>query len=284
VRFHRQNSEQPQINLFSVFLYSQNMPPKTTQWRLIPPIHASGQWQMAIDRWLLERHAQAHHPSTLRFYTWSPVALSLGHFQRNYPTHWHQIHWRGIPLDIVRRPSGGRAVLHQGDLTYALITSGLRGDRKQNYQHLCQFLINGWRNLGIHLHYGQAGRSYLRNPNCFGTATPADLVDTQGRKLIGSAQKYQGSAVLHHGSMRLMPDASLLRQVFGDREDSIVPMPPELPVDRLFESVIKAITLAAQDYFDIELIIAPLSPEEQVAIAGLITDCDRHGREIRSGE
>lgn len=192
------------------------MPPKFSSWRLIPPIHAPGQWQMAIDRWLLHHQAQRSLPPTLRFYTWSPAALSLGHFQRHYPAHWHQIHWQGMPLDIVRRPSGGRAVLHQGDLTYAIVTSELKGDRRQNYQHLCQFLIEGWRNLGINLHYGQSGRGYLHNPNCFGTATPADLVDDGGRKLMGAAQKYQGSAVLHHGSMRLMPDQSLLRQVFGD--------------------------------------------------------------------
>jgi lipoate-protein ligase A len=244
-----------------------SQPAKT--WRLIPPIAASGAWQMAIDCWLLE--CQAHNPShsILRFYTWSPAAISLGHFQRNYPDHWHQIRWQGAELEIVRRPSGGRAVLHQGDLTYALITSGLKGDRNQNYRYLCQFLIDGWRNLGIELHYGQIRRGYIHNPNCFGTATPADLVDAQGRKLIGSAQKYKGNAILHHGSMRLLPDVALFTQVFGDEDPLIVPMPLDLPGDRLFEAVIETLTLAAKAYFGMTWTIAPLTDQEQRAIAAL---------------
>ena len=74
-------------------------------WRYIPPIEASGEMQMAIDRYLLEQHRQGNQPSTLRFYTWQPAAISLGYHQKEYPDSWHNLTWQGKPLDIVRRLS-----------------------------------------------------------------------------------------------------------------------------------------------------------------------------------
>ena len=170
---------------------------------------------MAVDRWLLEQHRRGGQSSVLRFYTWSPPAISLGYHQRHWPDHWRQLTWRGNPIDIVRRPTGGRAVLHQGELTYALITSGLMGNRTAAYETLCQFLIEGWRSLGVNLLYGEAGRGYIHNHNCFNSATAADLVTADGVKLIGSAQLRQDKAILQHGSIRLTPDPLLYQQVFG---------------------------------------------------------------------
>ena len=85
-------------------------------WRLIPLLSASGRVQMAIDKWLLEKHLAGKNPPTLRFYTWVPAAISLGYHQQRWPDFWQQLSWEGKPLELVRRPSGGRAVLHQGDL------------------------------------------------------------------------------------------------------------------------------------------------------------------------
>jgi lipoate---protein ligase len=87
------------------------------QWRLMPMVRGSGALQMAIDRWLLDQCTHHKHPPTLRFYTWSPAAISLGRLQKQWPDHWHNLAWQGQPIDIVRRPTGGRAVLHAGDLT-----------------------------------------------------------------------------------------------------------------------------------------------------------------------
>ncbi|MGP1374352.1 MAG: lipoyl protein ligase domain-containing protein, partial [Almyronema sp.] len=143
---------------------------------------------MAIDRWLLDQHCQGRLPSVLRFYRWQPAAISLGYHQRHYPPHWLNLSWQGQPLSLVRRPSGGRAVLHQGDLTYAVITSAFSGQRQQVYQQVCQFLVQGWRSLGFSLVYGTAGRGYIHNPGCFTTSTAADLTLAHGAKLIGSAQ------------------------------------------------------------------------------------------------
>ncbi len=234
-------------------------------WRLIPPIQATGTVQMAIDTWLLDRQSQGH-PPTLRFYTWHPAALSLGYHQRQVSAEWAKLTWQGEAIAQVRRPTGGRAVLHQGDLTYALVTSGVKGNRLQVYQTLCEFLIQGWRSLGVELHYGQAGRGYLQNPSCFGTATGADLLTIAGAKLVGSAQVYRGSAILQHGSMPLHLDPDLFEQVFGTR-----PVLPDLP-ERLQdpETVMAALVRSAQDCFAIEFQVQPLRESEWQQIRALI--------------
>ncbi len=234
-------------------------------WRLIPLLEASGDVQMAIDRWLLEQHLSGQHPPSLRFYTWSPPAISLGYHQHKYPEHWQHLVWQGQKLDLVRRPTGGRAVLHQGDLTYAIVTSGLSGSRVEAYQKICEFLIKGWRSLGVNLHYGTAGRGYIHNPNCFGTATGADLVTTDGCKLIGSAQLRRGNAILQHGSMRLQPSAELFAEVFGAESFSAV----QLPENFCLEKIIAALIAAASDCFDIQLVVQPLSEDEWKVILAL---------------
>lgn len=215
---------------------------------------------MAIDAWLFEQYCQGRQPPILRFYTWEPAAISLGYHQSRYPAEWHDLTWQGRALDIVRRPSGGRAVLHQGDLTYAVITSGV-GNRMQAYRSICEFLIQGWRSLDVSLDYGQAGRGYIHNPNCFGTATAADLVMPDGTKLIGSAQLRRGTAILQHGSMRLAPDPALVHQVFGELE-RIDNLPKSIdPIQ-----VISALETAAESCFGMKLMSENLSDREWEAI------------------
>ncbi len=230
-------------------------------WRFIPLLEASGKVQMVIDRWLLEQHLSGHPPA-LRFYTWSPPAISLGYHQHRYPEHWQHLVWQGEKVDLVRRPTGGRAVLHQGDLTYAVVTSGLVGTRVQVYEKICEFLIQGWRSLDIKLQYGTAGRGYINNPNCFDTATGADLVLPDGTKLIGSAQLRQGGAILQHGSIRLHPSAELFTQVFGTESFSSVQLPQNLDI----EKIMTALIAAAEDCFGMRLEVQPLSESEWQAI------------------
>jgi lipoate-protein ligase A len=233
------------------------------RWRFIPLLETSGRLQMAIDAWLLDQHHQGQQPSVLRFYHWNPAAISLGYHQRRCPAHWQHLTWQGSPIDLVRRPTGGRAVLHCGDLTYAVITSGLTGNRMQVYRMLCEFLIHGWRSIGVDLVYGTAGSGYIHNPNCFGTATGADLVTSEGAKLIGSAQLYRGKAVLQHGSMPVQIDRALFQQVFG-----IEPMLPQLPTEQI-DSIVSALTAAAQNCFDAEFEVQPLTPSEWTAVQAL---------------
>ncbi len=212
---------------------------------------------MAIDEWLLKQH-QSGHPPTLRFYTWSPSAISLGYHQRKYPESWQNFIWKNEQIELVRRPTGGRAVLHHGDLTYAVVASGFSESRMEAYKNICEFLIKGWRNLGIELHYGTAGRGYINNPNCFGTATGADLITVDGNKLIGSAQLRRGDAILQHGSMRLKPDKELFKKVFGEELFDGVAIGEDLEVER----IINVLVDAAKGFFGVEFEEKALSDAE----------------------
>lgn len=170
--------------------------------------------------------------------------------------------WHEQSVELVRRPTGGRAVLHQGDLTYAVTTSGLSGNRMQAYQTICEFLIEGWRSLNVDLHYGQAGGSYIHNPNCFGTATVADLVMPDGAKLIGSAQLRQGNAILQHGSMRLEPDGGLFDRVFDNEAANLPKLPLPMRGEALIQTVVETLIQAASYCFDIHLEPQPLTQTE----------------------
>ena len=241
-------------------------------WRLIPLLITTGKLQMAIDKWLLHQHLQGKITPTLRFYTWQPVSISLGYHQKSYPEYWQNLTWQGTPVDIVRRPTGGRAVLHQGDLTYSLITSGLSGSRIESYKAICEFLIQGWRSLGIELSYGSAGRGYINNPNCFGTSTVADLILPNGRKFIGSAQARKQGTILQHGSMMLAPDVEFFNYVFSNETSSIVSdistsfLSANDMGESLINKIIEVLIIAASKCFKIQLITEPLSDKEWVEI------------------
>jgi lipoate---protein ligase len=217
---------------------------------------------MQIDRWLLQQHILGHISPTLRFYTWSQPTISLGYHQRHYPEHWRSLIWRERPIDLVKRPTGGRGVLHQGDLTYAFIGSGFVGKRVEIYQQICQFLIDGWRSIGTDIKYGTAGTGYIHNPNCFGTATSADLVFADGYKLIGSAQLIKSGAILQHGSMRLDPDLELFEKVF----DESISSPPASILQLTMPIIVNALIQAARQHFQVEFEIEPLSDREWLQI------------------
>lgn len=210
---------------------------------------------MSIDNCLLsDRSHNSDLPnSVLRFYNWSPAAISLGYGQRQIPHHWQELA-QNHGLDIVHRPSGGRAVLHKGDLTYTVVMPAIHKKRHEAYRYICEFLVQGFAELGISLSYGQAGRGYIHNPSCFSTATGADLVISDGRKLIGSAQVYRHGYVLQHGAIAIQPDQQLLEQIFGEAVP-VVGLSELLQitdVEAVIAKLITALTKAAAKHFQAE--------------------------------
>jgi lipoate-protein ligase A len=217
---------------------------------------------MAIDRWLFEQCSVGQHPPVLRFYTWTPAAISMGYHQHQWPQHWHGLRWRDQPMDVVRRPTGGRAVLHADDLTYSLVLPNQTGHRRQTYAYICEFLIQGWRALGVSLQFGTASRGYHRQVNCFANATAADLVGPQGEKFIGSAQAWRGQTVLQHGSMQLQANPELWHAVFGKGAITTVTSYAQ----HSQETIINALVRAAEQQFQIKFQPNPLTPSEWNAI------------------
>jgi lipoate-protein ligase A len=168
-------------------------------------------------------------------------------------------------VELVRRPSGGRAVLHAGELTYALVFRPPTRDREAVYRHCCQWLQQALAQAGEPLHFGQASpAAAAQRSSCFATATAADLVSEDGAKRIGSAQLWHGPALLQHGSLLLDPPAALWQRLFQADPPALAPLPwgPEQLEQQL--------RLAAEEHLCPEgLITQPLSPEEWAAVRAL---------------
>ena len=188
--------------------------------QLLPCLQLDGAWQMAIDRWMLE----CRQPM-LRLYRWRRPTLSLGHHQRRLEPHWLELARRQV-IDLVRRPSGGRAVLHGGDLTYALVWPDAPGSREQVYRRACAWLQQAFTGLGLPLDFGRQAAS-AQPASCFALSTAADLVHADGSKRIGSAQLWRQGCLLQHGSIQIDPPRELWRDLFGRP----APRLPGLPVE-----------------------------------------------------
>lgn len=193
--------------------------------RWLPSCTLPGVWQMAIDAWLLERIAAGDRAGPLlRFYRWSQPTLSLGKHQRLPEERWLRLAREGR-LALVRRPTGGSAVLHGGDLTYALLWPDPPRQRREAYRLCCQWLQEAFAAMDQPLRFGDAPAT-ADQPNCFASSTAADLVHHDGGKRIGSAQRWRGGTLLQHGSVQLDPDDTLWRAVFGEP----APRLPALPL------------------------------------------------------
>src|SRR2546423_6992920 len=120
-------------------------------WRLILDAPAGGAWNLAVDEGLLDGVAAAPAPPTLRFYGWTPACLSLGYFQRFDAVDLDGC--RALGADIVRRPTGGRAILHDREVTYSVVLPasllGPDGGVLPSYHRLSQALLDGLRRLGV---------------------------------------------------------------------------------------------------------------------------------------
>ena len=192
--------------------------------RWIPTHTLPGSSQMAIDGQLLDRAlADPEAGAVLRLYRWSRPTLSLGFHQKGVPPHWQELASAGV-IDLVRRPSGGRAVLHGGDLSYALIWPAAPGPRKSVYGRCCGWLCRAFGDLGLPLRPGRNAPSRDRN-SCFATSTGADLIHADGGKRIGSAQLWRGGCLLQHGSILLTPQAELWEQIFQEDPPQLAPLP-----------------------------------------------------------
>lgn len=201
----------------------QAVPYFAATWRLIVDGEATGAVNMAIDQAILEAVVAGSSQPTLRFYAWSPPCLSLGRSQHLAEVDLSACSRRGI--DVVRRPTGGRAILHTDELTYSvtLLQTDPRteGGIVEGYRRLSEGLLAGLRRLGVPA--VQARNSMPPRPGatavCF--ETPSDYeITVAGRKLVGSAQWRAGGGVLQHGSLPLQGDIARIIDVlpFSDKD------------------------------------------------------------------
>ena len=186
-------------------------------WRLLISPSASGRRNMAVDEAILEAVAAAASPPTLRLYAWDPPCLSLGRAQPIEVVDEPALAATG--WDLVRRPTGGRALLHADELTYAVVAPdrmpALSGGVLASYRELSRGLLAGLERLGLHpdppahAELTEADRS---NPVCFEVPSAYEIT-VGGRKLIGSAQLRRRGVVLQHGSLPLEGDITRVARV-----------------------------------------------------------------------
>ncbi len=185
-------------------------------WRFLDTGARDGATNMAIDEALLRALAADAAPPTLRVYGWAPACLSLGRFQR-YEIEVDAAACAAEGVDVVRRPTGGRLILHEHELTYSLVAREddprVAGPVMASYARISAALRAGLARLGLDV--ALAGRAERGGPArtrfgaCFDTPSDYELV-VDGRKLVGSAQWRHAGVLLQHGSILLRADAQRL--------------------------------------------------------------------------
>src|SRR5581483_5876350 len=175
-------------------------------WRLLLTPPAPGAWNMAVDEAILEHIGRGESIPTLRLYAWKPACLSLGHAQPFADVDTTRLDDPG--WDVVRRPTGGRAILHTDEFTYSVIAPNdeprVAGSVLESYSRLAVALVQGAKALGLPVEMKDDDGSKMEssNPVCFEVPSPYEIT-VQGKKLIGSAQARRKEGVLQHGSLPL---------------------------------------------------------------------------------
>jgi lipoate-protein ligase A len=192
-------------------------------WRLlIDDQPRSGAANMAVDQAIAMACAAGESPPTLRFYRWSPPAISLGRHQPLADIDQAAAAERGY--DIVRRSTGGRAILHTDELTYSIAAPSneprVKGGVMDAYLRLSNALLAGLQKLGLSADKADGGTRTGPDVSaaCFEVPSAYEIT-AGGRKLIGSAQSRRAKYVLQHGSLPLVGDITRLIDVLALPDD-----------------------------------------------------------------
>jgi lipoate-protein ligase A len=185
-------------------------------WRLLitPPAH--GAWNMAVDEAILEAIGLGDSLPTLRLYAWEPACLSLGYAQPLSDVDLPRLQARG--WEMVRRLTGGRAVLHTDEITYSIIAPlnepHVAGTVLESYSRLAAALVEALRllNLPVEVQERAGTGSKTPNPVCFEVPSTSEIT-VGGKKLVGSAQARRKEGILQHGSLPLTGDLTRILQV-----------------------------------------------------------------------
>ncbi|PJZ00866.1 octanoyltransferase LipM [Bacillus vallismortis] len=192
-------------------------------WRFIDSGNANPAFNMALDEALLYWHSEKKIPPVIRFYGWNPATLSVGYFQNiKKEINFEAVH--KYHLGFVRRPTGGRGVLHDQELTYSVIVSEEHPEMPatvtEAYRVISEGILQGFRNLGLDAYFAiprtEKEKESLKNPRssvCFDAPSWYELV-VEGRKVAGSAQTRQKGVILQHGSILLDLDEDKLFDLF----------------------------------------------------------------------
>jgi len=268
----------------AIELYSVSRGGGISTLRVIVEGPGSGPYNMAIDEALLLKGVQDLAPPVLRFYAWKPLTVSVGYHQK-VADRFDLALCRRRGIDIVRRPTGGREVLHLGELTYGLSISRtslrwIETGLKSSMQLLGKVFQRGLELLGVpsqriglgRAQKGSGGSHKLKSQPCFASLSQYE-VSLDGKKLIGSAQKSLPGGFLQHGSILLTSEGlgvvellssagesrTALKEAFRSKATNLGEV---LNREIEAEEVISALKEAFSDSLDFEVVDSGLEPEE----------------------
>lgn len=225
--------------------------PSMNKWRYLDSGPNFGVYNMSVDEELLARAQAGETIPVLRFYTWNPPAVSLGRFQKMEEAV-NADACKRLGFDIVRRITGGRAVLHNRELTYSIVAridnTLFPPNVHGTYKAIATGLLQGLKNLGIPAEMVTRGGIHAplaekkpKHSACFSSPSWYEIV-ANDKKIIGSAQRRLSAAFLQHGSILLDYDPALETEVIpgGCPADVVTSINRELSRTVPFEEVKQA--------------------------------------------
>lgn len=248
-------------------------------WRFLDTGFADGPTNMAVDEAIQRAHAAGDAPPTLRFYRWRPACLSLGYFQGAEQVDFARLRERG--LGFVRRPTGGRAILHDRELTYSVVAREdnprVAGGVVESYRRISAGLLAGLVRLGVPARTAPPlpgeERPHSRNAACFDVPSDYELT-VDGRKIVGSAQTRRLGTILQHGTLLLAVDCVALYDLFqvrsaetrarlvADLEGRVVALGDVLGREVRFEETAAALREGFATALELDLVPGELTPHE----------------------
>lgn len=264
------------------------------KWRLIKTPPSTGAWNMAVDEAILEHIYRGKSKPTLRLYAWTPPCLSLGHAQPFKDVDVERLKSHG--WEVVRRLTGGRAILHTDELTYSVAGSEheeiLSGGVLESYNRISKALLYAVQSLSLPVQV-QEGKntpaSQNLNPVCFEVPSSYEIT-VDGKKLIGSAQARKKEGVLQHGSLPLTGDLTRICDALVFENQSARQEAKErllarattvesvLGVETSWEAAAQALVKGFEAELGIQFELAELSPSELKQAEELVKEKYRDDR------
>jgi len=231
-----------------------------------------GSWNMAVDEFLFHSLGNEAAHTVLRFYSWKNPTVSIGYSQKAEDiVDMEFCRLKGI--DIVRRITGGKLVLHSDEVTYSLVSSDndtfppTVGD---SYRQVSEALMVGLREMGLNPCLAQVPpEEYAREHRLCFSYPARNEVEVSGKKIIGSAQKRFGPKFIQHGLIPLKDNEKLLRSVALSKEKEkiqMISLSQALGKDVDFDWTVSILCAGISDYFDADLKVRILTQEEKKAI------------------
>jgi len=261
------------------------------EWRLIKDNHHTGFMNMAIDEAIMIAHREGLVPPTIRFYQWSPPAVSSGYFQ-DLRKEIDIDACKNMGIDIVRRPTGGKAVLHDQELTYSFIINEnhplVNDSILETYKKISGGIIKGLSYLGIEAKLVPLREKLKRAPLpkrdiskishsdfksiCFSVPSQYE-VQVDGKKIVGSAQVRKGGIVLQHGSLLIKLNKEELFSIFKFSSEQVkekiksrfkaTSLTEILKRDINFSELSKILPRGFEEEFGVKLTEAKLTKQEE---------------------